>query len=164
MRFIVYILVIISIVPFQATLGSRMDILGVKPDIGLIIVYIIGFLYGEMDGLIIGILIGLAMDSFAPNLLGINLLTKSLTGFMAGYLGRVILNPLLNPGIIMALSLGYGVLTLLILEITTGRIMAIDAITRVVVPQAIYDTLIGFLVFALIVNKIERRNFKEVVR
>lgn len=164
MRLIAYILVIIVIVPFQATLGSRMDILGVKPDMGLIVVYIIGFLYGEMDGLIMGILIGLVMDSFAPNLLGINLLTKSLTGFMAGYLGKVILNPLINPGIIMVLSVGCGVLTLLVLEMSTGRVTVLDAITRIVVPQAIYDTIIGFIMFVLLVDKIEMRNFEDTAK
>lgn len=164
MRLVVYILILICIVPFQATFGSKMDIFGVKPDIGLVIVYLIGFLYGEMDGLIMGILIGFVMDSFASNHFGINLFTKSLTGFIAGYLGKVLLNPLINPGIIMVLSLFCGILTLLILQMTTGRIVVLDAITMVIIPQAIYDTLIGFLICIAFNDKIEMERFKGIAR
>jgi rod shape-determining protein MreD len=148
--------IVISIAPFLSIFGDKVAILGVKPDIGLVAVYLIGFLYGELDGLIIGIVIGFVMDSFAPSQLGINLLTKSLTGFLAGYLGRVILNPLFNPGIIMALSLLSGVLTLSILQITTGRIIVSGAITGIVLPQAVYDALIGFFICVIFLEKIER--------
>ncbi|MEK7871649.1 MAG: hypothetical protein AAB244_04640, partial [Nitrospirota bacterium] len=81
MRYLVYMFIVISIAPFLSIFGDKVAILGVKPDIGLVAVYLIGFLYGELDGLIIGIVIGFVMDSFAPSQLGINLLTKSLTGF-----------------------------------------------------------------------------------
>ncbi|HLF85938.1 MAG TPA: hypothetical protein VI584_02550 [Nitrospiria bacterium] len=148
--------IVISIAPFLSIFGEKVAIFGVKPDIGLVAVYLIGFLYGEMDGLIMGILVGFVMDSFVPNQLGINLLAKSLTGFLAGYLGRVILNPLFNPGIIMTLSLLSGFLTLSILQITTGRIIVSSAITGIVLPQAVYDALLGFIISFIFLEKIER--------
>lgn len=156
MRYLVYMFIVISIAPFLSIFGEKVAIFGVKPDIGLVAVYLIGFLYGEIDGLIMGILIGFVMDSFAPNQLGINLLAKSLTGCLAGYLGRVILNPLFNPGIIMTLSLLSGILTLSILQITTGRINISGAITGIVLPQAVYDALIGFFISVIFLEKIER--------
>lgn len=156
MRYLVYILIVVSIAPFLSIFGEKIAFYGVKPDIGLIAVYLIGFLYGEMDGLIMGIVTGFVMDSFVPNHLGINLLTKSLTGFLAGYLGRVILNPLFNPGIIMILSLLFGLLTMSILQVTTGRIVVSDTITGIVMPQAVYDALIGFIIFIIFLEKIEK--------
>lgn len=165
MRLIIYyILILISIIPIQATLGDKIGILGIKPDIGLVIVYLIGFFCGEMDGLIMGILIGLVMDSLSPGFLAVNLLTKSLVGFIAGHLGRLILNPLINPGIIMVLSFGCGILTLLILQITTRRIALFDAIIRVVAPQALYDTLIGFLICIILTDKLETVRSKGIIR
>lgn len=164
MRLVIYILIVIVIVPFQATVGNKIDILGVKPDLALVIVYLIGFLHGEMEGLIMGILIGFVIDSSAPNLIGINLLTKSLIGFMAGYLGRIVLNPFFNPGAIMALSFGCGILTLLILQMTTGKIAALDAINKIIIPQALYDAFLGFLAFIIFIDKIERGSSKGIAR
>ena len=92
MKRISYIFILLLLIPVQTTVLDRLSIHGIKPDLGLIVVYLIGFQRGTREGVVMGVLIGLLMDSFSGGVWGMNLLTKPIIGGWAGLLGRTVLN------------------------------------------------------------------------
>lgn len=88
MKFLLYALLALVVVPFQTTLLHYVSILGVRPDLGLVAACLVGFLGGELDGLILGLILGCFQDMLSAGDLWINVVTKGGAGFLAGLAGR----------------------------------------------------------------------------
>ena len=70
MKFVVYALLAMVVVPLQTTLLHYVSILGVRPDLGLIAACLVGFLGGELDGLILGLILGVSKICCLPESCG----------------------------------------------------------------------------------------------
>lgn len=68
----------------QATSLNRLSILGIKPDLLLILVILLGLHHGPLSGAGYGFLAGVLLDIFSPSPLGTNALSKTVLGFFAG--------------------------------------------------------------------------------
>ncbi|HVG02904.1 MAG TPA: hypothetical protein VM842_08435 [Nitrospira sp.] len=88
MKFLLYAVLALMVVPFQTTLLHYLSVLGVRPDLGLVAACLVGFLGGEIDGLILGLLLGCFQDMLSAGDLWINVVTKGGAGFLAGLAGR----------------------------------------------------------------------------
>jgi len=69
---------------FQTTSLNRLSILGIKPDLLLILVIFLGLHKGPLSGAGYGFLAGILLDIFSPTPLGTNALSKTVLGFLAG--------------------------------------------------------------------------------
>jgi uncharacterized membrane protein len=99
-KFLLYAVLALMVVPFQTTLLHYVSILGVRPDLGLVAACLVGFLGGELDGLILGLLLGCFQDMLSAGELWINVVTKGGAGFLAGLAGRHMAH--LTPGVLAA--------------------------------------------------------------
>ncbi len=88
MKFLLYLLLALVVVPLQTTLLHYASVFGVRPDLGLIAACLVGFLGGELDGLILGLILGCFQDMLSAGDLWINVVTKGGSGFLAGLAGR----------------------------------------------------------------------------
>lgn len=88
MKFLLYVLLSLVVVPLQTTLLHYVDPFGVRPDLGLVAACLVGFLGGELDGLILGLLLGYSQDMLSAGDLWVNVVTKGGAGFLAGLAGR----------------------------------------------------------------------------
>ena len=79
MKYIWWILLIF----FAFLLQSRVSIIGVSPNLTVLIVYLIGIRYGRTKGLFSGVLIGALQDSLSSAMLGPNMLAKGMVGFFS---------------------------------------------------------------------------------
>jgi len=66
-------------------LQSRISVLGVSPDLTVLLVYYAGIKYGETRGLLSGVLIGALEDGLSSFIIGPNLLGKGMIGFSAAF-------------------------------------------------------------------------------
>jgi rod shape-determining protein MreD len=64
-------------------LQARLSILGVSPDLSILLVYAAGIKYGEKKGMLTGVLIGALEDSMSFSIFGPNLLSKGVIGFLS---------------------------------------------------------------------------------
>src|SRR5262245_66261539 len=64
----------------QATLVPHIAIAGIRPDLPLLAVVLLGYGRGAAGGTLAGFLIGLAQDLTNPSFLGLNALAKSVIG------------------------------------------------------------------------------------
>lgn len=87
-RAITNILIIIFAFVLQTSVFPFLPFLVVSPNLLLIVVFTIGFIYGEKEGSFYGILAGLLMDAFYSGPFGYFTLIFGWIGFINGYFSR----------------------------------------------------------------------------
>ncbi len=151
MKFSLYALLILLLVPLQTTLLPHMSVWNVKPDLGLVAAGLVGLLAAELEGLLVGLAIGWVINMFSAGELWLSLLTYGGVGLIAGFLGRQVSH-------VTAISLGVG---LLLASVASGLLAAMSAkvfdmsqiwwmVESIVLPQAFYDAVVGAGLFALL--------------
>jgi rod shape-determining protein MreD len=148
----IYIPVLLLIVPLQTTAAHFLSFHGIKPDLGLIAVCLIGFRAGEIDGLGMGIATGLLLDLFSGGPIPANLLTKPIAGWVAGRVGKTVhhLNLFSSMAILAGISLVCGFLIYFLLQLFSVGMETMQAFRWIILPQAVYDGIAGALLLSLI--------------
>ena len=150
-----YVILFLLIVPFQASLLDKFAIGGIKPDLALAILFVIGLLTGPAEAAAAGMGIGLLQDIASASLIGFSGLTRGLVGLGAGLLGKRVIDSS-SPSVVPFLavfSLAEGLLISSFLQVTDGAVPFFSMITGRLFPQAIYTSLLGFLVLRLVNRK-----------
>ncbi len=151
----VYLVVLLLILPVQAGLLNPLSIGGIKPDITLAVVFIIGLITGPVEGAFAGMSIGLLQDIGSASLLGLTGLSRGMVGLLSGLLGRRVLD-IDNPMIVLflvALSMAEGLFIALFLQTTYGAVPFLSLVAGRIVPQALYTGLCGLLLLHLTKKK-----------
>jgi rod shape-determining protein MreD len=149
MKPLLYIFGALSIILLQTTLLNFTTIMGIKPDLALIVVYFVGLVGGEIRGAMTGLALGFLMDLMSGGVWGIHLATKSTLGFLAGLLGRTLLNvKVVFTGVIISLcSIVQGLIFLLVSYVTIAPENPGALLGHTILPQAIYDGVVGCGIF-----------------
>jgi len=84
MKIIVKGAIILFTVFLELLISNIIDINMVKPDLMLIVIICLSFIFGAQEGTIMGFTGGLLKDIFSVNLLGINALAKTVIGYFSG--------------------------------------------------------------------------------
>ncbi|MBI5197845.1 MAG: rod shape-determining protein MreD [Nitrospirae bacterium] len=157
-RILFWGLLIFLVVIFQGSGENFLEIRGVRPDLILIIVYCMGLLHGEYVGGIAGLGLGWLMDLSSMGPLYQNLVTKGVIGVFAGYLGTWLRHagPFLHLWILLGVSFLQGFLVSLVLSLIYDSSILSD-LRYIVLPQAIYDAVLGSFILNLLVFLRERR-------
>lgn len=151
----VYVILFLLIVPFQASVLNVLSLGGIKPDLALTALFIIGLLTSPVEAALAGIGIGLVQDISSASLIGFSGLTRGLAGLAAGLLGSRVLD-ISSPAIVVflaALSLAEGILISLFLQVTYGAMPFFSLLAGRLLPQAIYTGVLGLVALRLISGK-----------
>jgi rod shape-determining protein MreD len=62
-------------------LQERISVLGITPDLTMLLVFSVGLRYGETRGLLLGIAVGALEDSLSGSFIGPHMLSKGIVGF-----------------------------------------------------------------------------------
>ncbi|HEU4682917.1 MAG TPA: hypothetical protein VFS39_00255 [Nitrospira sp.] len=151
MKFFLYVLLIVLLVPIQTTLLPHVSIWGVKPDVGLVVAALIGLLAGEAQGLAVGMAIGWVLNMYSAGDLWLSLVTKGGAGLLAGLLGRHVAQvsaAVWSTGLLLLSLVGGAVMALL----ATSETMADTwwSFQSIVLPQAVFDATVGAALFWLL--------------
>jgi rod shape-determining protein MreD len=100
---------------------------------------------GEIRGAITGLALGYLMDLMSGGVWGIHLATKPTLGFLAGLLGRTLVNvKVVFTGVIISFcSVVQGLVFLLVSSFTIAPETPTALLSHTILPQAIYDGLVG---------------------
>jgi rod shape-determining protein MreD len=131
----------------QSTVVAVAGVAGITPDIPLILTVLIALRYGPESGCLAGFVAGLLQDTAGGGLVGVQALTKGLAGFSMGLLvGRFwVSNPLVQvPGLVL-LTIAEGLGRFLLLQMFHYPAAFGDLMLHVILPQALYNGLIGTL-------------------
>jgi LytS/YehU family sensor histidine kinase len=127
----------------------------VKPDVGFIVVCLIGLFGGELEGLLVGLILGWVMSLFSAGDVVYGMLTKGAAGYLAGLAGRQVahITPVvLVVGILVASCLA-GLVTALSLKANDEQDLW-WAIQAVVLPQACFDAVVGGVLYWLLWSRL----------
>lgn len=143
-----YTMLLVSLVPIQSVLLPYVSVWDIRPDLGLIVVCLVGLLTGELEGLLVGLAVGWVMSLFSAESLVLSMITKGAIGYAAGLAGRqvVYLTPVvLVMGLLITSSLA-GLLAALWLKLGEQQDVW-WAIQTVVLPQAVFDAVVGGTIY-----------------
>jgi len=143
-KFVIYLILVLLLVPLQTTLLPHLSVWNVKPDLGLVAALLVGLFAGELEGLLVGLAIGWILSLFSAGELWLSLLTNGGAGLLAGFLGRQVSQ-------MTSVSLGLG---LLLVSLVSGAFAALNfqhfdgsqmwwMIESIVFPQACFDGIVG---------------------
>lgn len=81
---IFWIAIVFGVIILQTSLVSSFAIMGIKPDLIILVLFLLAIKTGMMPAIFIGFIIGLAEDVYSPSILGQCALSKTIAGFFAG--------------------------------------------------------------------------------
>ncbi|MDH4154036.1 MAG: hypothetical protein OEV01_09665 [Nitrospira sp.] len=148
MKTLIYGTIIVGIVPVQSVLLPHLTLWGVKPDLGVVAVCLIGLIGGELDGLLVGVAVGWALSLFSAQDVIPGAMLKGGLGFVAGLAGRqmVYLSPLVLTSGLLVVSCLVGLVTPVVLKLNPQQDLW-WAVWNVVLPQACLDAIIGGVIY-----------------
>lgn len=152
----IYFIMALLLVPLQTTWLNGISLHAVKPDLALLLVYFTGFYAAEMNGLTAGLVVGAAVDLFSGGPLGLKIATLAMMGLLSGLLGRFFLNTTttLTMGMVFLLSVLNGILVFLFHQWVLGGIQFAEAFRWTILPEALYNTVAGGIVFWVGVSRL----------
>ena len=155
MKGLIYCAVIVGLVPVQSVLLQHISLWGVKPDLGLVAVCLIGLIGGELDGLLVGLALGWAMSLFSAQDLISSVVMKGAVGFLAGFAGRqvVYLSPVVLVMGLLIVSCLAGLVAPFALKLSAQQDLW-WAVWTVVLPQACLDAVIGGVIYWLMWSRL----------
>jgi rod shape-determining protein MreD len=155
MKPLVYFTILLLIIPVQASLIDSLSLGGIKPDLALVLLYIIGLLTGPAEAALAGMAIGLVQDIGSASFLGFSGLTRGLIGFSAGLLGRRVLDlaSRSNSIFVAAFSLLEGIFIAFFLQMFYGSVPVVSLMAGRILPKALYTGVLGAVLLKLIVRK-----------
>jgi len=166
MKIALFILLIIFSVLIQTTILPYFQIQMFKPNIPLICTIYYGLFAGFFYGYLFGFFVGIFVDAFSGGILGISSFVLTVIGGVAGTLNRWVLIGDIKTQI-TSLFLGtiiHGILLLFFYKIFDLKIMFLQSILNLTLPQAFLHLGIGFLIFGVMKYIIRRdtlRNAQE---
>jgi len=152
MKVAAYIALVLLVIPIQIVLLDRISIAGIRPDLALVTVCLIGLYRGEMETVLAGLAMGFAQDLFSGGALWGNLCLKPVLGLMAGLARRNLVN--LTWAFVLTLILGLSLLSgsvmYLLKSLTGSGANFFLAVRGIILPQACYDAVLGLAALKLI--------------
>jgi len=153
-KFLLYLVLVMLLVPLQTTLLPHLSMWNIKPDVGFVAAALVGLFAGELEGFFVGLAIGWVLSLFSAGELWLGLLTNGGVGLLAGFLGRQMSQ-------VTPISLGAG---LLLMSLASGLFVAMNVthpgespvwwmIESVVFPQACFDGVVGAALYWLLAQR-----------
>jgi rod shape-determining protein MreD len=135
---------------------------GIKPDLSIVVIVYFALFQGISAAVGTGLIMGLLEDILSGGVLGVNMLTKSITGYLFSLVGRkiVIANPANHAIVVFLASLLNSGLFYFIIGLTPLTTPGNKIISRLILPQAAYNSLICLVLIPLLANLYK----KKVVR
>lgn len=156
MRILLKSAIIIVALVIQLTLINSFTILGIKPDLIMVVVVALALLKGEKEGAICGFAFGLLQDIFSTSLLGIHALVKTVIGFICGILKEKIFHEhllFIIPVVTFISSFIQSILMSLLLSAFGIEHSLTWSLKQIALPEALYNSLLSPFIF-LIINKL----------
>ncbi len=150
--------IFVFFVPIQTLLLETVKIGGVKPDLGLVLAYLIGLGWGRNQGLFWGLLLGGFQDFFSIGFVGPHLILKGLIGFGTGLLETFFLYFSLQAHaiVIFLISLVHDLLGEILFHGANGSLMGIS---YAMLGRAFYNCSIVMAILFLVLKQARLEEF-----
>lgn len=148
MRVVFYLLWAVLLAILQPSLARGMELWGIAPNLFLCFVVLIGFFRGTYEGAVCGAVFGLVFDLLVGRMIGVNALIYLYLGLIAGFLSMQFFSGEKKLAACLGIMMGTlvaSVVYALALKATGADVTMVTAIFRIGLPEAVYNSAIGFL-------------------
>jgi rod shape-determining protein MreD len=158
--FLVLLLLLAGALILQTTVLDYVSVLGIKPDLVMLIVVLNGFLLGTREGAFLGYAAGILEDLFAGGFIGLNALSKMAAGYLAGMAGLRLFreNTLVATGVVFLSTFAGNSVYYILLNMVGIKVPPFYAFFRVIIPVAVYTSLLTPLFFRRIFRFVQLRD------
>ncbi len=127
-------------------LQGRISVLGISPDLTVLLIFFAGIRYGETSGLLLGLLTGAIEDSLCGSFIGPHMLSKGIIGFFSSFFisgGFLRWTPLLGAIAVTVLTISDNIVVLLTRTIFDKMPATLPQAVFVTVMQALLNAPAG---------------------
>jgi rod shape-determining protein MreD len=155
-------LVLFIVTLLQSTVMTRITIIGVHPDLMLMVITSWSLLRGVQEGMLWALIGGVPMDLLASNRFGVHTLALLAVSFGSGFGERTVFRfEILMPILVIPLAtLGYQLMIMGGLSLFGWPVLWGTYMTTVVFPSMLVNTICMPIVY-LIVRVLHRRTYRE---
>ncbi|MDH4247647.1 MAG: rod shape-determining protein MreD [Deltaproteobacteria bacterium] len=153
MRGLVYVMLGLCGLWLQVTLAGSLAVGGIRPNLMLLLLLVVGLRWQDPWVFLFGALVGLAMDSFSHGILGLYAISYLLSSVFARATGQAIneQNVALNFLLVLMLSLTEGMISLGIFDYLNDSVPWWSWFFTRVIPGALYTALLSPVAFPLVI-------------
>lgn len=129
----------------QSTVLARLPLMGVRPDLTLLLVVSVAVLGGPLEGAAAGAIAGGLQDLMHGRYLGISLVSKAATGYLAGLLERRLYreNPLVMAGVAGAATALHHLVYFLGLRLLGSDVNFLASVWYVALPLSLVHAVLS---------------------
>ena len=136
----------------QSTVFQWISFNDIVPNLLIVLTAAFGFIRGEKEGLAIGFICGLICDIFFGDIIGFNALVMMYIGYLngkfsGGFYPEDIKLPL---ALIIVSDLSYSTVCYICLFLLRGRLDFPYYFMNVILPEAVYTTIVTLLLYPLV--------------
>lgn len=155
--------VLILLYLLQTTILNGIAIAGVKPNVIILIIVLIGYRYGKIPGILMGFFTGLLLDLAEGGYIGYYALIYILLGYFCGFSRKLYhkdynLIPLILIGL-SDFSLNFAIYISSFL--VRNRLDFIYYLFRIILPELIYTMIISIFLYRLIDSLFKKLEVKK---
>ena len=142
----------------QCSVFGRLAFAGIIPNLMIILTSSLGFMRGEKEGLIIGFFCGLLNDILFGSFLGFYALLLMYIGYLNGKFSRIFYpeDIKLPIALIVTSDLSYGIICYVLMFMLRGRFQFTYYFSHVILPEALYTTVVTLFLYPLILKVNEK--------
>jgi rod shape-determining protein MreD len=150
MRSIQVLLAVLLTSLLQLVVGERMAIFGIRPDLVVLTIVLLGLRRGPVTATVLGFLLGFLQDLLNPSTLGMNMLAKSCTGYAVGKLaGNLLVGGLFLHASLVGVAVLFHDLIYLLAYTRLDLSRFFGMFAQQSFPAALYTALCALVVLAL---------------
>jgi rod shape-determining protein MreD len=129
-------------------LEAKLSVLGIRPNLTVLLVYFVGLRHGPTRGLLFGALVGVIADSISGNILGPNMLGKGTVGFLSSLMTRGPFNwtPLFGLIGVIVLTLGDGIMAFSSMAVFSHMPTTLSNAAFIISGQAALNAVAGLYI------------------
>ena len=151
---IIMIITFLIVYFLQANLFSWFNLAGIKPNLFVVLVLIIGLFAGESRGVMLGILFGISLDFFIGKSIGISGIMLGIVGFLGGFLDKNFSKDSRFTMIIMIIisTCLYEVGSYLFNYFINNATIGIGRFIKILIVENIFNVFVTIILYTLIVK------------
>lgn len=155
MKLLLYFGLALGLVPIQSTVLDHLSVAGVRPDLCLIAVSLIGFFGGAGDGVLMGVLLGFEQDLFSAGDAWVSVITKAAIGLSGGLVARYVARA--TPATVAPMMMGFSVCSgMAFLFAGAGGPDTMTAVQSILAPQAVLDGVFGVAAYWVLAERFRK--------
>ncbi|MCX7748190.1 MAG: rod shape-determining protein MreD [Clostridia bacterium] len=138
----------------QSTVLEYARIFHVKPNLLIVFVISYAFIRGSLEGAVVGFFAGLVQDIASGKVLGLYTLLGLYLGLAMGSVNKRLYreNVFLVVFFTFIASFVYETVVYLLIALTSGKFDIVFPLRSIILPEALYNSIVSILIFILVVK------------